>query len=378
MTADDFRATSAPDAAPASAPAPAPALIPINNFKAVCIGGGTGTPVSIEALLAADIYTDVVVAMADDGGSSGLLRGHTGLVPPGDLRKCLTALAQQPNNVWVRAFKQRFEYANNHTLGNLILTALQETSESLPRAIALCESLLQTRGHVLPSTLQSVVLNGVTKDGRQLCGQSTICKARTALESVSLDPQHAKAYQQALLAIQQADLIILGPGSLFTSIIPNLLVDGVIEAIVAGGATTVFVCSLCDVQGETWGFNAAELLEALLNHGMRGKLDYMIANRPAFGADSSVAGNVTGMFKTIGSGDNGDAALARDYPASTRYVALDSDIEARIRASGVKRITRDLADSQRPGRPDIMALKAAFLSIVDEIGGIGSIVTMEE
>jgi uncharacterized cofD-like protein len=340
----------------------------ISHSKAVCVGGGTGMPVSIKALLTAGIYTDAVVAMADDGGSSGMLRGHTGLVPPGDLRKCLTALAGDPNSVWTRAFKQRFEYAHNHTLGNLMLTALQESCGSLPQAITLCEQLLQTRGHAYPSTLESVRLSGVTLDGVALQGQSTICKSKTALAHVCLEPQSPRAYEPALTALREADLIVLGPGSLFTSIIPNLLVQGVLDAIDsararAHGAKTVFICSLADAQGETWGLSAAELVEMLLAHGMRGRLDYVIAHKPASPDRRTQTGNVTGLFKAIDADTFASAQKPEPLVPTIRPVVLTSDDEARIRAAAVKLITRDLADPTRPTWHNREALKNALLDV---------------
>ncbi|MDR2672900.1 MAG: YvcK family protein [Coriobacteriales bacterium] len=334
--------------------------------KAVCIGGGTGTPVSIRALRQAGIYTDAIVAVADDGGSSGLLRSHTGYVPPGDLRKCLVALAADESSIWPVAFKQRFEYAHNHTLGNLVITALQESSGDLQQAVSLCEQLLGCVGHVYPAALSSVVIDGITLDGVTLSGQSNICKSKTALASVSLSPANIRANPPAVFAITQADLLVLGPGSLFTSVIANLLIDDIVQAIKASNALKVFVCSLTDIQGETWGLDAAELTEAVLKHGLAEYLDYVIVNRPPEAAHPTVGGNVTGVFTAISSDSLPESGTLKTTLPSVRYVDFDQDIERRIRSSGVKLVVRDLIDPKRPTWHSSGALGEALASILQD------------
>lgn len=220
--------------------------------KAVVIGGGTGAPVSIRTLLSLEAEVSAVVAMADDGGSTGILREEAGVLPPGDIRKCLAAMAADDSDPLTRAFKYRFSFARNHTLGNLMLSALEDATGSFPEAIAICGRLLGARGRVYPSTLEKVVLCAEACDGVFLGGQARACKSKTALHRAWLESdQPIRAYEPALDAIRQADLIVLGPGSLFTSIIPNLLVPGVIDAIRESRGATMFVCSLADMQGET-------------------------------------------------------------------------------------------------------------------------------
>jgi uncharacterized cofD-like protein len=332
------------------------------GIKAVVVGGGTGAPVSIRALLSLGFETSAVVAMADDGGSSGLLRGHTGRVPPGDVRKCLTAMAADDDAPWVKAFAQRFDFLNNHTLGNLILTALEGSAGSFQAAIELCERLLETRGHVYPSTLASVVLSGTTRDGRRLSGQKSICASHTALARVSLTPHDPDAYGPAVEALREADLIVLGPGSLFTSIIPNLLVPGILRAIYDSKALVVYVCNLGDMQGETWGLDAAELVEALLAHGLRGMLDVVIVHRDA---DAKSAGRMTGMFKAV---DPATAAAItgahKPLEPSIRRVAFDTGIGARINEMGPVLVSKDLADPLRPTWHSVEALAEALEGVV--------------
>ena len=331
------------------------------GLRAVVIGGGTGAPVSIRALLSRGIKTDAVVAMADDGGSTGMLREHTGMVPPGDIRKCLVAMAADPADIWVRAFKQRFTYVNDHTLGNLILTALNNAAGSFPQAIALCEQLLQAKGHVHPSTLEYVTLSGHTRDGRQLNGQAIICASNTALSSVSLTPSKPKAYEPALQAIRSADLIVLGPGSLFTSIIPNLLVPGVLEAVRQSKGVTIFLCSLADMQGETWGLNSAELVEALLDHGMRGLLDIVVIHQPS---EVKGPGSVTGTFDAIDPSVPPKPTSISTSTASIRRVLFDSTLARRIESQGPMLIVRDLVDPLRPTWHDVPVLSDVFEGIL--------------
>ena len=329
--------------------------------RTVCIGGGTGVPSSIKALASLGIYPDAVVSVADDGGSSGLLRSHTGQVPPGDLRKCLVALARDQENPWVKAFKERFEYANDHTLGNLILTALQETTGSLVEGIALCEQLLDTCGHVYPASLCSVMLMGITRDGQNLMGQSTICKSETALARVYLDPADPPANPAAVKAIEEADLLVLGPGSLFTSIIPNLLISGIRDAILRSQAATVFICPVADVQGETWGLDAAELTEALLVHGLEGRLDYALVNRQEARKED---GNITSFFTAIGSETQYAAMAVPENKPALRPVVANEEVISRIRERGVKVLLRGLTDAQKTNRHEPKTLAKALASVI--------------
>ncbi len=320
---------------------------------ALVIGGGTGAPVSIRALRNVGAYVSAVVAMADDGGSTGMLREHTGIIPPGDIRKCLVAMAGDPNSVWVKAFKKRYKYINDHTLGNLMITALYDTTRSFPEAIELCAKLLDTKGKVYPSTLESVKLNGKTRDGRIIDGQANICKSDTALATVSLQPKNPRAYEPALEAIRQADLIVLGPGSLFTSIIPNLLVPGVVEAIKDSRAITVFLCSLADMQGETWGLNSAELVEALLDHGMRGILDVVVMHRSK---ESKRPGAVTGQFAAITTDMLTGKNAGGPIKGAVRRVQFSPEHAKRIEDQGPMLVIRDLVDPIRPTWHDVSVL----------------------
>jgi len=333
----------------------------VTRTKAVVMGGGTGAPASIKALRSLGVYTDVVVAMADDGGSSGMLRGHTGKVPPGDVRKCIVALARDPQSPWVKAFTKRFPYINNHTLGNLILSALEDTTYSFTDAIRLCEELLEAEGQVFPSTLESVNLTGITRDGSRLDGQSVICKSQTALAKVRLTPASPQPNQEAIRALLAADLIVLGPGSLFTSIIPNLLVPGILDAIRSSNACKVFVCSLKDMQGETWGLTASEHVEMLFEHGLYGALDVVIVHRESAIEGARPSGNITGVFQAV-SQETQPPDLVEMH--SIRPVVFTNEDARRIQQFGVMLVVRDLSDAIHPTWHDNAKLADAFKGVI--------------
>ena len=337
-------------------------------LRAVVIGGGTGAPVSIRTLLSLGVQTSAVVAMADDGGSTGVLREEADATPPGDIRKCLVAFAQDPSDPLVRALKYRFAVARDHALGNLLLTALEDACGSFPDAIAICERLVNAQGHVYPSTLDHVVLSARTQDGRVLDGQAVACHSRTALESVWLaaeDGRPPRPYEPACQAIREADLIVLGPGSLFTSIIPNLLIPGIVEAIRESRGRVLFVCALADVQGETWGLTAREHFEALAAHGMEGLIDYMLvhskvplrAESPATGSFAALSG---ADLEHASTSDLNDTQLTRGVrPISISYADLLA-----IQSRGPIVISRNLADAERPTWHSPFALRDAFQNVI--------------
>ncbi len=337
-------------------------------LRAVVIGGGTGAPVSIRTLLSLGVTTSAVVAMADDGGSTGVLREEADATPPGDIRKCLVAFAKDPADPLVRALKYRFAVARDHALGNLLLTALEDACGSFPEAIAVCERLVDAQGHVYPSTLDHVVLSARTCDGRVLDGQAVACHSRTALESVWLAGEDGRAprpFEPALQAIREADLIVLGPGSLFTSIIPNLLIPGVVDAIRESRGRVLFVCALADVQGETWGLTAREHFEALAAHGMEGLVDYMLvhskvplrAESPATGSFAAISG---ADLEHASTSDLNDTQLIR----GVRPTSLSSADMLAIQARGPIVISRNLADPERPTWHSPFALRDAFQNVI--------------
>lgn len=343
-----------------------PVIEPVQSMRAVVIGGGTGAPVSIRTLLSMGFETSAVVAMADDGGSTGILREEADVTPPGDVRKCIAAMAADPTDPLTKAFKYRFAFARNHTLGNLMLSALEDAAGSFPEAIEICERLLRARGKVYPSTLDRVSLVARTRDGRYLEGQAVACHSRTALDAVQL---HAKTeivpYEPALEAIRNADLIVLGPGSLFTSIIPNLLVPGVVDAIAQSKGTTLFVCSLADMQGETWGLTAKEHVDALMDHGMRGLLDYVLVHSKVPLRPDNLA---SGLFNAATGDDPESTSTANmgdlELSGRVRPVRVTYNDVRSMQEAGPVVIARDLVDPLRPTWHDPQALRAAFAGVV--------------
>ena len=367
-----FRVDPAATAAFSALRSALPNLRPLDEdaraLKAVVIGGGTGAPVSIRTLLSLGVQTSAVVAMADDGGSTGVLREEADVTPPGDIRKCLVAFAKDPADPLVRALKYRFAVARDHALGNLLLAALEDATGSFPEAIAICEKLVDAQGHVYPSTLDHVVLSAQTQDGRILDGQAVACHSKTALAQVWLsaeDGRPPRPYEPALQAIREADLIVLGPGSLFTSIIPNLLVPGVVDAIRASQASTLFVCSLADMQGETWGLTAREHVEALMDHGLRGLVDYLLVHTPVPLRPDSPA---TGVFGAMTGAEPEHASTSglddAELSGRIRPVRISyHDVQA-IQAQGPVVIARDLVDGSSPTWHDPQALRDAFSGVL--------------
>lgn len=338
------------------------------GLHAVVVGGGTGAPMSIRTLLTLGVETSAVVAMADDGGSTGILREEANVTPPGDIRKCIAAFARDPQDPLVRAFKYRFAVARDHALGNLLLAALEDACGSFPEAIAICERLVNAQGHVYPSTLDHVVLSARTCDGRVLDGQAVACHSKTALESVRLaaeDGRPPAPYEPACQAIREADLIVLGPGSLFTSIIPNLLIPGIVDAIRASRGRVLFVCALADVQGETWGLTAREHFEALASHGMEGLIDYMLvhskvplrAESPATGSFAALSG---AELEHASTSDLNDSQLT----CGVRPISINYGDMLAIQSRGPIVISRNLVDAERPTWHSPFALRDAFQSVI--------------
>ena len=238
--------------------------------RVVAIGGGTGLPRLLTALLAIGAAPTAVVTVADDGGSSGWLRRTFGILPPGDIRNCLVAMARDPEGDLARVFQYRFAQGDGlagHALGNLVIAALNEMTGSFADAVSRTGELLGARGAVLPSTLEDVVLHAEDSEGVSIEGQALIaCSPR--IDRVFLEPGDPPAYPPVLDAIASADAVILAPGSLYTSLLPNFLVDGVLAAICASSAPVTYVCNVANMRGETMGMDAADHVDALVVHGL--------------------------------------------------------------------------------------------------------------
>lgn len=249
------------------------------NPKIVCLGGGTGLPNLLRGL---KLYTDsltAIVTVADDGGSSGILRDELKIPPPGDIRNCLLALAST-EPLMEKLFQYRFNSGTfkGHSFGNLFLAAMTEMLGNFELAIKESSKVLAVKGTVLPSTLDNVVLEAMYEDGEKACGESHIPNSRKRIKQVVLKPSDAKPLDEALEAIQTADAIILGPGSLYTSLIPNLLVKDITLAISKAKAKKIYVVNVMTQPGETDGYSASDHVRAVIDHSSPDVMDFVIIN----------------------------------------------------------------------------------------------------
>lgn len=233
--------------------------------KIVAIGGGTGLSTLLRGLKAYSANITAIVTVADDGGSSGRLRREIGVLPPGDIRNCLTALADE-EKLLTELFRYRFSAGDGligHSFGNLFLTAMSEVTGDLERAIAASSKVLAVRGRVLPATLTDVCLWAQLEDGRRVEGESHITEAMGKIVKIGCIPSNPPALPKAVQAIRQADYIIIGPGSLYTSIIPNLLVPEIAEAIAQRQVPRIYVCNMMTQPGETQGYTVSDHIKAI-------------------------------------------------------------------------------------------------------------------
>ena len=251
--------------------------------KIAAIGGGTGLSTMLRGLKK---YTDrltAIVTVADDGGGSGVLRREMGILPPGDVRQCMQALANtEPVMEQLLGYRFPEGQLKGQSFGNLLLAALNGMAGSFEEAVAMMGQVLAISGRVLPVTNADVQLEAVFENGARVVGESHIFNAKKQqdcrIHHVSLVPEHPKALPDALHAISEADLILLGPGSLNTSVIPNLLVDGVADTIRASHAQKFYICNIMTQDGETEGYTAADHLAALLRHGTADMVELCLAN----------------------------------------------------------------------------------------------------
>jgi uncharacterized cofD-like protein len=250
------------------------------GYRIVVVGGGTGLATMLRGLKKQTRNLTAVVTVSDDGGSSGRLQKELGVLPPGDIRNCLVALADDEALV-TELFRYRFaegEGLTGHSFGNLFLAAMTGVTGNFDQAIKVSSRVLNVKGSVLPSTLAVVRLCAELVDGRIIEGESKIPEARGTIAKVFIDPPYAPPLDEVITAIRSADAIILGPGSLYTSIMPNLLVDRVAREIEAASAVKIYVCNVMTQPGETDGYTASAHVRAL-THGIDAKLcDVVIVN----------------------------------------------------------------------------------------------------
>ena len=256
--------------------------------RIVAVGGGTGLSMLLSGVKNITNNLTAVVTVGDDGGSSGRLRESMGILPPGDIRHCITALADDEDLV-NKLFKYRFdngEGLEGHSFGNLFITALCDITGDMVSAVRASSNVLSIRGRVLPSTLDDMKLVAEMEDGRIIHGESTIPEAHGKIKRLFTEPANCKALDDVIQAIRTAELIILGPGSLYTSVIPNLLIKEIANEIAKSKAKKIYVCNIMTQPGETDNYTVSDHLKALIQHAGSNKIvdavlvnDYLPENR---------------------------------------------------------------------------------------------------
>jgi uncharacterized cofD-like protein len=265
----------------------------VRPVRIVALGGGTGLSTVLRGLkehisarrkertprAIADLAA--VVTVTDDGGSSGRLRRDYRVLPPGDIRNCMVALSKD-EHLLGQLFQYRFPAGRGlagHSFGNLFLTALTNVTGDFPEAVRVSAQVLAIRGRIFPSTAQNVTLEAELEDGTRVAGETNISKSRRRIRCVRLVPRRVRPVPEVVEAIHAADLILVGPGSLYTSIIPNLLVEQVTEAILQARATCVYISNLMTQPGETEHYSVADHVRAIYEHTQDGLFDFVVINR---------------------------------------------------------------------------------------------------
>ncbi len=318
----------------------------------VAIGGGTGLSTLLRGLRRHVVapgtepgpaqITDLaaVVTVTDDGGSSGRLRRGFNMLPPGDLRNCMVALSEE-EDLLVKLFSHRFESGGDlkgHNLGNLFVAALTEVTGDFALAIQLASKILATRGSIYPATTSSTTLVAEMDDGSMVRGETQITASKRRIVELRLDPPNPVPLPETLHAIHQADLITVGPGSLYTSLITNLLVDGVSEALAKARGLRVYICNLMTQANESLGLTASEHIERIYRHTRAPIFDYAIVNTAPFSAET----------------------LTRYAAEGASPIAADID---RIEALGVKCIVGDFASEENVVRHATALVAGALLEL---------------
>jgi uncharacterized cofD-like protein len=311
------------------------------EVNVVAVGGGTGLATLLRGLKRHDVSITAIVTVADDGGSTGKIRSAYDIPAPGDIRNCLVALADD-ESLLSRLFQYRFSQAGSeldgHSLGNLFITALTKVTGSFERAVIESATVLNIRGRVLPSTLENVRLDAELTDGTMIQGESKIQYKEAPIHRVRLSPGDPAAYRPAVTAILNADLIVLGPGSLYTSIVPNLLVPDIARAVRASSAPKVYVMNVATQKGETDHFTALDHLAVVEELLGRGELDAVLINSNMASAE----------------------AISPDLPIEPLLPDSWDRLDPRIRV-----IARDVVSEQNPLRHDPEKLATALFELTN-------------
>lgn len=311
------------------------------NQKFVVIGGGTGLSRLLRGLKFHVGDLVAIITVADDGGSSGRLRSQLGVLPPGDFRQCIAALAAA-EPLLVELFEHRFlrgDELKGHSFGNLFIAAMSEITGSFEQALQESAKVLAVRGQIMPSTFQNVGLCAELQDKRTILGESQIAKGGSPIRRVYLSPEKPRANAKAVGALLDADVIVVGPGSLYTSILPNLLIPEIAAAIRASTALRIYVCNVATQPGESDGYDLEDHVRAIESHVGTGIFDWVLVN------------------------DNFGPAIPSNWPAS--HVRITG---GRVGACGVPVKSADLVDEARPTQHEPEKLARAIMRIADGDG----------
>jgi uncharacterized cofD-like protein len=312
------------------------------GYKVVAIGGGTGLSTLLRGLKRSTTNLTAVVTVTDDGGSSGRLQKELGILPPGDIRNCLVALADDEALV-TDLFQYRFregEGLTGHSFGNLFLAAMTSVTGNFDLAVKESSRVLNIKGRVLPATLDSVRLRATLVDGTVVSGETNISRSHEPIARLSLEPGRAQPLGEVLEAIRDADAIVLGPGSLYTSVLPNFLVEGIARAVADSGALKVYICNVMTQPGETDAFSASAHVRALLEQGGKKLVDTVIVN------------------------EEPPRRLLEAY-ADEGQVPVEPDRKA-IEAMGIRVVGANVISETRNVRHDSHRLAEVVLRLIDE------------
>jgi len=307
------------------------------GLKVVAIGGGTGLSTLLSGLKQSVGTSDsgeawiemlsAIVAVSDDGGSSGRLREELQILPPGDIRNCMVALSEDSTLI-ARLFRYRFRGTGElggHSFGNLFLAALTEVTGDFTEAVRLSSEVLASKGRIYPATINDVRLVAELADGTEVLGETEITASHAPIRRLRLDPEHCLPLPEALDAIRSADIITVGPGSLYTSLLPPLLVARVAESIGSSNALKIFICNLMTQPGETDDYTARQHLATVLEHAPEIAFDYVIVNnRPI--SEEQAARYASDGARQIGLSDH---KLEEAFGAETEIARADLLDEAK-------------------------------------------------
>ena len=317
----------------------------------VAIGGGTGLSTLLRGLKEYTTNITAIVTVTDDGGSSGRLRTEMGILPPGDIRNCLVALADK-EPLMEKLFQYRFKGntdLNGHNFGNLLIAALTDLFGDFEVAVKESSKVLAIRGRVLPSTLSDVIIWAEMSDGSTVRGETNIASRDLPIKRVFIEPPSCRPLPEAIEAIRTADAIVLGPGSLYTSVIPNLLVRDLTEAIRRARAPKIYVCNVMTQKGETDNYTVCDHVSAVLEHSYPDLLDLCIVN------DIPVSEHLIARYRTMsqepvrddsdGLAEKGIRVIRAPVVSETHLVRHDSQKLAEV----LTHLLYDLREAHAPG-----------------------------